>query len=398
MGKSGEMILLSDAFGIVDSTLAGKCVETKKLALSDALGYVLAADQVSKLQLPPFNKSAMDGYAVCADDDRDEYKVLEFVPAGSVPTLALTKGCATKVMTGAAVAENAGKVIMVEFTEEKDGIVKVKSHSSRSNICKMGEDVKAGDTILYAPVRIGALEIANLVSCGIETVEVFEPVRVTVISTGDEIVDSFDKIVPGKIMNSNGPLLCNLCKQNGLEVVASHTVADDRTETAAAISKAVDGSDIVILSGGVSMGDLDFVDTAMRDIGLDVHYNRVAVKPGKPMTYATKDKKAIFGLPGNPVSVYLMFHIFVMRAVKTMLGMDSEIEFINYELAEDFKRKKNDRAQFVPCEITKEAKIKPIKYHGSAHLAALMQADGFFVIEKGISEIAKGKTVSFMST
>lgn len=398
MGKSGDMILLSKAFSLVDSTLVGKCLKTKKLAVQDSLGFFLATDQISKLQLPPFNKSAMDGYAVCANDDRDEYKVLEFIPAGSVPTLALTTGCATKVMTGAAVPENSGKVIMVEFTEEKDGIVKVTSHSSRTNICLKGEDVNTGDTILYAPVRIDALEIANLISCGIEEVEVFEPVKVSVISTGDEIVDSFDKITPGKIMDCNGPLLCNLCKQNGLEVVGCYTVADDRAKTGAIISKAVDESDIVILSGGVSMGDLDFVDTAMRDIGLEVHYNRVAVKPGKPMTYATKDKKAIFGLPGNPVSVYLMFHIFVMRAVKKMLGMNSEIDFISYELAETYKRKKKDRAQFVPCKITKNGKIKPIKYHGSAHLIALMQSDGFFIIEKEVSEIAKGKTVSFMST
>ena len=398
MGKSGDMVSLSEAFGLVDSTLADKCLKTKNLALQDALGYVLAANQISKLQLPPFNKSAMDGYAVCADDDRDEYKVLEFIPAGCVPSLALTKGCATKVMTGAAVPENGGKVIMVEFTEEKDGIVKVTSHSSRTNICKEGEDVNVGDTILYAPVQLGALEIANLISCGIETVEVFEPVKVSVISTGDEIVDSFDKITPGKIMNSNGPLLCNLCKQNGLEVIGCYTVADDRKETAAIISKAVDESDIVVLSGGVSMGDLDFVDTAMRDIGLEVHYNRVAVKPGRPMTYATKDKKAIFGLPGNPVSVYLMFHIFVMRAVKVISGMKSEIDFISYELAETYKRKKTDRAQFVPCKITKKGKIKPIKYHGSAHLIALMQSDGFFIIEKGINEIAKGKIVQFIST
>lgn len=398
MGKIGEMISLSKAFELVDSQLAASVISVEQVKVCDALGRVLAVDQVSKLQLPPFNKSAMDGYAVCGGDDRDEYKVLEFVPAGSVPTTALTKGCATKVMTGAAVPDSAGKVVMVEFTEEKDGVVKVFEHSSHSNICLKGEDVNVGDTILYAPVRIGALEVANLISCGVETVEVFRPVRVSVISTGDEIVDSFDKITPGKIMNCNGPMLSNLCKQNGLHVVECVTVGDDLAETGEVISKAVDESDIVVLSGGVSMGDLDFVDTAMRDIGLEVHYNRVAVKPGKPMTYATKDKKAIFGLPGNPVSVYLMFHIFVMRAVKVMLSMNSEIEFISYELAETYKRKKKDRAQFVPCKITKDGKLKPVRYHGSAHLIALMQSDGFFFVEKGVSEIAAGERVRFMST
>lgn len=397
MDKIEDMISLTKAFEVLDSQLASADIGVEQVKVCDAFGRVLAAEQVSRLQLPPFNKSAMDGYAVCAGDDRDEYKVLEFIPAGCVPNIALTPGYATKVMTGAAVPDGTGKVIMVEFTEEKDGVVKVFEHSSHSNICQQGEDVNVGDTILNAPVRIGALEIANLVSCGVETVEVFRPVRVSVISTGDEIVDSFEKITPGKIMNCNGPLLSNLCRQNGMEVVECVTVGDDLDATCKVISKAVDESDIVVLSGGVSMGDLDFVDTAMRDLGLDVHYNRVAVKPGKPMTFAGKDNKAIFGLPGNPVSVYLMFHLFVMRAVRVMLSMKSEIEFVEYELAEGFKRKKNSRVQFVPGKITTGGKIKPVKYHGSAHLMALMQSDGFFFVEKGVSEIEAGGKVGFMA-
>lgn len=395
MHKHSEMILLDKALGIVDGCAASIALDTEMIDVRDSAGRVLACDAVSQLALPPFNKSAMDGYAVMDGDERDEYEVLEFIAAGCVPTLALKPATASKVMTGAPVPQGAGKVIMVEFTEEADGVVKVSRHSEKSNICVMGEDVKPGDVVLKAPVSLGALEVANLISCGISKVQVFKKVRVAILSTGDEIVDDPEDIAPGKIMDSNGPLLAGLCGKYALDVTCQSAVKDDRQSTAQAIKSALLSSDIVILSGGVSMGDLDFVDTAMGDIGLKVHFNRLAVKPGRPMTFASADNKAVFGLPGNPVSVYLMFHLFVLRAAMTAYGM-KPAELIELPISEDFKRKKTDRALFAPGVITTGGKVKPVKYHGSAHLIALMKADGFFFVEKGIGAIAVDEKVKFM--
>lgn len=395
MDKRSEMIELDEALRVVEQCAAGIELVTEMVNVDAALGRVLAGDGVSRLALPPFNKSAMDGYAVMDGDERDEYKVLEFIAAGSTPTTALTPGTASKVMTGAPVPDGSGKVIMVEFTEETDGTVKVFKHSSNSNICVMGEDVGAGDVVMSGPVLLGPLEIANLISCGISEVEVFRKVRVAVVSTGDEIVDDPSKIAPGMIMNSNGPLLAGLCQQYGLEVASQTVLKDDRKSTVAGIKAALDGADIVILSGGVSMGDLDFVDTAMGDVGLKVHFNRVAVKPGKPMTFASTENKAVFGLPGNPVSVYLMFHLFVLRAAMLINGIKTP-ELTKLPIAEDFKRKKTDRALFAPGIITPDGKVEQVKYHGSAHLMALMKADGFFFVEKGVGAIDAGERVKFM--
>ena len=389
------MIPLDVALQIVDGFAASTSVGTETIDIRNSAGRVLAADAVSKLSLPPFNKSAMDGYAVMADDERDEYQVLEFIAAGSVPAKPLKPGTASKVMTGAPVPENAGKVIMVEFTEQTGGKIRVTKHSDKPNICIKGEDIKPGDIILKAPAKLGPLETANLISTGISEVQVYKKIRVAVISTGDEIVNNPAMLTDGKIMDSNGPLLEGLCEKHSLEVTSLQTVKDDRKTTVKAIKAAMDTSDIVILTGGVSMGDMDFVDTAMNDLGLKVHFNRVAVKPGKPMTFASAENKAVFGLPGNPVSVYLMFHLFVLPAAEKICGLQPP-QITQLPISEDFKRKKTDRTLYAPAEITPLGKLKPIKYHGSAHLLALTKADGFFIVEKGTSEINQNEKVKFM--
>lgn len=390
------MILLDDALAIVDTNTASITIDNETIDVRQSTGRILAGDALSKLALPPFNKSAMDGYAVMKGDDRDEYKVLEFIAAGSVPTIPLKPGTASKVMTGAPVPEGTGKVIMVEFTEQNGNTIRISRHSNESNICRMGEDIQPGEVVLKAPVTLGPLEIANLIACGISKVNVFKKIRVAILSTGDEIVDDPTKIAPGKIMNSNGPLLSGLCQKHALQITCQATVKDDRQSTADAIEAALSSSDIVILTGGVSMGDLDFVDTAMGDLGLKVHFNRLAVKPGKPMTFATAENKAIFGLPGNPISVYLMFHLFVLRTAMAIYGIKTD-ELLGRPLNEDFKRKKTDRTLFAPAQITPDGEVQPIKYHGSAHLIALMKADGFFLVEKGIAEISTGNKVKFMT-
>jgi len=396
MDKNSKMILLEDSIKVVNAIAGDIALSTETVDIRQASGRTLASDALSKLQLPPFNKSAMDGFAVMADDVRDEYKVLEFIPAGSVPSMPLSAGCATKVMTGAPVPEGAGKVVMVEQTTETQGAVKVNDHAGRANICFKGEDIQVGDCVLKAPSLLGALEIANLISCGITEVDVFADIKVAVVSTGDEIVDDASKIAPGKIMNANGPLLAGLCEKNSLKVTSVSVAKDNRKDTAKAIADAMDAADIVILSGGVSMGDLDFVDTAMGDLGLKVHFNRVAVKPGKPMTFASKDSKMVFGLPGNPVSVYLMFHLFVLPAARAICGIETD-KLIELPLSEDFKRKKTDRALFAPGKIITDGKISQVKYHGSAHLIALMKADGFFLVEKGVGSISADEKVKFIN-
>jgi molybdopterin molybdotransferase len=300
-------------------------------------------------------------------------------------------------MTGAPVPKGTAKVIMIEQTCQSNGKIRVLSHAGPTHICPQGEDVRTGDIILHAPAVLGPVEIANLISAGIAQVKVAKPLRVAVLSTGNEIVDSPDRLGPGKIMNSNGPMLECLCRKFSLEVTAAGIVADNRDATVSALREALNQADIVVLSGGVSEGDFDFVTDAITQAGLRIHFNRLAVKPGKPMTFAASGQKAIFGLPGNPVAVYLMFHLFVLYAARLLAGMKSELRYFNFTLGRDFHRRQDDRTAFLPCKLTPDGTLQPVAYHGTAHLRALLDCDGFFIVPQGVKDITAGQKISYLN-
>ena len=394
MSKLSEMIPLADALRLLDEALADVRLPTETVAVADALGRVVAADQTSRLDLPPFDKSAMDGYAICADDEGPDYRLIERVPAGAVPTQSLTPGAAVKVMTGAPVPTGAGKVVMIERAAEDGDTVHLHTPDSAVNICRQGEDVRVGDVVVSAGAILGPAAVGVLIGCGITDVEVVRPTRVAVLSTGDEIVDDPATIGPGKIMNSNGPMLAALARQHGLAVTSESSVSDDLAATTEAISRALDRSDILIISGGVSVGDYDVVAPALADRGLTIRFDRVAVKPGKPVTFAAGRGKIVFGLPGNPVSAFVAFHLFVLRAVRVMNGLPGEARCESRLLATDHERRKADRTEYVPCRVRPDGAVEPVSYHGSADLRSVSMADGFFVIPAGESSIAAAGVVA----
>lgn len=394
MNNAAPMVSLATALRTVDETLADVEPQSETIPVRDALNRVLLADQISRLDLPPFDKSAMDGYAILAGDERDEYRLLETVAAGEVWAKRLEPGTTVKVMTGAAVPAGTGRVVMVEQTEQHGDLVKILKHGP-ANICWQAEDVRRGDTVLSAGTTLTALDVANLIACGITEVEVARRVRLAIISTGGEIVDSPGLLEPGKIMNTNGPLLAGLATQCGLAVVSEECVPDDRGVIAQALRTALAQADVVVLSGGVSAGDFDFVIEALADVGLKLHFSRVAVKPGKPMTYASAPGQAVFGLPGNPVSVYLMFHLFALRGAALMTGAAPGMAAFILPLADDLRRRKGERVEYVPCKLIAHRAVAPVEYHGSAHLHALTQADGFFIVPEGITELRAGDEVTF---
>jgi len=395
--RNTTMISRQEAFRIIDKCVCHTDHAIERIPVAQALGRIVAEDQIARLDMPPFNKSAMDGYAVPASDQRARYQVLETVAAGHWPTCVLRPGTAAKVMTGAPVPAGTGRVIMVEHTKEVDGIVSVHEHSQATHICARGEDVTAGQTILKAPARIGPLEMANLIAVGITEVMVAAPVTAVILCTGDEIADSPDQLAPGRIMNSNGPLLTALSRKHGIQVVCNEHIPDSLDATIQAIGRAAQTVDIVVLSGGVSVGDFDYVAEAVRAAGFTIHFNRLAVKPGKPMTFATSGCKALFGLPGNPVAVFLMFHLFVLRSARLLGGLDPGPRITTLPLHRSYRRGKAERLAYIPCNLIHEGTLKPVTYHGTAHLSALMQCDGFFVVPQGVKELAGGAQVEYIS-
>lgn len=392
------MISFDQAQKIIDETLKGYSVPAETIPVLNSYNRILAEAAVSRLDLPPFDKSLMDGYAIMPDDIHESYRVIEHIPAGKVPTQELQPGTAAKVMTGAPVPKGTGYVVMVEDTDRGNDIVHI-NYSVHGNqdtyIGKQGSDIRAGQELLAPGFRLNALRIANLVSCGISEVCVRSKIRIGIITTGDEIVDHFEKIAPGKIMDSNGPMLQGLADECGLDVVFRKNIPDNCNQLTAAIHEAISQVDILLFSGGVSAGDFDFVPSALINAGFTIHFDRIAIKPGKPLTFATNGNCVAFGLPGNPVSVFTGFHFFVRRALNHLNKTPIEDRSFPLPLQQEFSQKNADRLTFLPAKINSAGYAERISYHGSAHLLALSQADGFIQIPLGTEKISAGEPALF---
>lgn len=390
MDKDSPMISLAEAFETMDRTLAAQTLPGIHLPVDQAVGRTLRTDQISRLDLPPFNKSAMDGYAVLAGDDRREYRVLEVVPAGQLPTARLEPGTAVKVMTGAAVPQGAGRVIMIEKTEVHGEMVRITTPPGKPNICVEGEDIRRGETVLPAGTTLGPLDVANLVSCGITEVEVARAVRLAILCTGDEIVDSPRDLSPGKIMNSNGPLLRALAQRDAMEVVICRQVGDDPGETTAALRSALADADVIAVSGGVSMGDCDLVPGLLRELGTEIFFEKVAMQPGKPTVFGRRGRTAVFGLPGNPVSVLVAGELFLVPAVRTMMGFADVHPPRRQAVLVERAAHKPGRVAHKPAVLEETGEgwaVRPLSYHGSAHIHALSRANCLIVLPPDVAVV-----------
>ena len=394
--RTQPMIPEAEAFERLDRALADRRLPAERVALAEARGRVLAAGARSAIDMPSFDKSAMDGYAVRADDLRDEYRVVGTLAAGDAPEEPLAPGQAVQIMTGAPLPDGAGRVIKVEQTERDGESVRVTAHDNARHVRLRAEDLAAGDPVLPAGTRLGTLELSNLVSCGLTEVEVVRHPTAVVLSTGDELVDAPEALSPGKIMDSNGPMLAGLCAGFGIQVLQQRRVPDDQAATRQAMAAAVEQADLVLLSGGVSMGEFDYVLDGFEALDLTVHFSRVAIKPGKPTVFATRNDAIVFGLPGNPVSAFVMFHLFVLRAAAQLTGAPLELRQVQLRLAADFRRRKAGRLLYMPCALTPEGTATPIPNNGSGHLAALLGADGFVQVPVGVDALAAGERVTFL--
>ncbi len=396
MRKDEAMISRQEAFDRLDQALGDVRLPGVTLPVSESQGRVLYSDQLSQLTLPPFDRSAMDGFALCADDEQEQYQIVGTVAAGQVSETQLEPGMAMRIMTGAPVPAGGARVVRVEDTEVEGDTLRVLKFEPKTHIAPQGQDLKQGERVMAAGTVLGPVQIANLVSCGITAVEVVRSLRLYVLSTGDEIVDHPDQLEPGKIMNSNGPMLAALATECGLELVGVEQIGDQPDATGKAIAQAMERADIVVLSGGVSMGEYDYVLDAIGDLGLDMHFSRVAILPGKPTVFASRGARLVFGLPGNPVSVFVMFQVFVRRAMARLAGREPDWREYPMRLGEDYKRRKTERLQYVPCQIREDGSVAAVPYHGSGHLAALLAAEGFFIMPVGEKKAAAGEMVSFL--
>lgn len=314
-------------YGILPAAQAARIVldhtdglDAESVATVSADGRSLAETIRSNEQMPPFPASTVDGYAVVAADTTEWRDLVGDVLAGAPIARHVEPGWATRIMTGAPLPPGADAVVMFEDADERDGRMKVKRPvKPGDNLRPPGIDLEAGQVVLEAGTAIGPAEIGLLATIGRSTVRVGRRPRVAVLSTGDELVEPDAPLRPGAIRDSNRYALMAAIREAGAQAISMGTVPDDEALQRERIRAAFDAADVVVTSGGVSVGSRDLIKPILESLGT-VHFGRIALKPGKPLTFATVGRSLAFGLPGNPVSALVTFEVFVRPALLKMQG------------------------------------------------------------------------------
>jgi len=387
-----------------------KILDSEVIKLRDALGRVLAEDIHSDSAIPGFDNSAMDGYALKATDlkgaSKNTPKVLEIIgdlKAGDIPRKKLENNQAMRIMTGALIPKGADSVVMVEDTQrqEKNKVKIFKETGIGENIRKKGEDVKKDELVIPCGTLIKSAHIGLLASFGIARVKVTRKPRVAILATGDEVVDVKDKLKPGKIRNSNTyALYAQIIKSGGIP--KNLGIAKDRPlELEKKIKLGLD-CDLILTSGGVSVGDYDLVKIILAKIGTNIKFWKIAMRPGKPLVFGRLKEKPVFGLPGNPVSSMVSFEIFVRPTILKMLGQKYNDQKKEVEaVAEEEIRKKSGFSYFLRANTRWEQGkyfTKTTGPQGSGILKSMVLANSLIILPEDKEFVKKGEkmTVRFL--
>ncbi|NOY37776.1 MAG: molybdopterin molybdotransferase MoeA [Chlorobi bacterium] len=368
---------------------------TVQVSLEDSLHRILQEDIFADSDIPPFDKSAMDGYACRKPDLGNPLECIGIVQAGIFPKMKIGPGQCVKIMTGAAVPEGAGMVFKLEDADIlPDGRIQCTDTGSKRNICNRGEDVRKGDILITKGTLITSRHIPVLAGAGYDKVIVARHPVTGIIANGTELVEPGSTPQKGQIRNSNSYQLA--ARLHELSVPYKYFgIAPDISEALTEIIReAGKETDILLVTGGASNSDFDLVPGALTRLGYKLLIRETGMKPGNPMTFATRNGKVCFGLSGNPVSSYIQFEVFVKPFIMKFMGMSRNSEIKKYRMGEKFTRKNAGRFGFHPVRITKENEVFLVEYHGSAHIRALTVADGLIEIEAGKTTINKGDIVN----
>jgi molybdopterin molybdotransferase len=372
---------------------AARTTTVETIDFGRALNRILARDIRADADIPAFDRSAVDGYACRAADLPGTLEVIETIPAGKMPSRAIDRrGVCAKIMTGSILPEGADTIIMVEdvVTLEANRI-SYTNKETRNNIRYKGEDVSEGDIVLSRGTLIRPQHIAVLATIGCTEVPVFRKPMAGILSTGDELVEPGERPATYQIRNSNAYQLLAQAGRCGADTLYFGIVPDTLEGTRAKVAEALQGCDVVLLTGGVSMGDYDFVPAVLAELGVDIRFDSIRVQPGRPTMFGVRDSKHVFGLPGNPVSSFIQFELLVKPLLLKLMGHDYRPVTVGLPLGKDMMRVKTSRMAIVPVFINAEGEVMPVEYHGSAHIHALTSADGVIMIPEGSTGARKGE-------
>lgn len=384
-----------------------KKIESDIISLDQSYGRILAEPIVAKHDVPPFNRSAYDGYAIRAVDSIKAsasnpafFKVIGEIGAGHVAEQELGENEAYRIMTGAILPENADAIVMLEDTEEVDeGFTITKPFSVDDNISFQGEDAKQGEILIAAGAKIQPGTVALLATFGYAKVKVARLPVVSIISTGTELLDVTDDLVPGKIRNSNGPMLQAQLDRMGIPYQSYGMMEDDLDACTEIVKKALEKSDVVMTTGGVSVGDYDYLPEIYKRLGAEVLFDKVMMRPGSVTTVATVEDKLLFGLSGNPSACFTGFELFTRPALLTMMGSAKPyLPKIKASLGENFT-KANPFTRFIRgiWEMSPKGIIAvPAGFNKSNAVSSIARGNCIIVLPSGSKGYKKGMEVDVL--
>ncbi len=363
-----------------------------KVNLKDSLDFVLAEDVVSDIYMPPFRQSAMDGYALQVSDAIN-YNVIGEIKAGDNNNPSLNIGEAVRIFTGAPVPDTANAVIMQEKVQVQGSqIITQIPLAIEMNIRPKGEQIKQGDIALVKGTKIKGAHIGFLASLGITKVTIYDKPSIAIVVTGNELIAPGTPLSYGEIYESNGAMLFAVLKELGYTKISIITVPDNYDHTKNTLEEAINTHDVVIVTGGVSVGDYDFVGKALNDIGVKEIFYKVKQKPGKPLFFGKKDEVSIFGLPGNPAAALSCFYIYVYPLLKKSEGaINTNLLSISTPLLTDYMVKGN-RAHFLKARIQEDG-VQILEGQSSAMVRAFGAANALVFLPENTTEIIKGQKV-----
>lgn len=392
------MIRFDEAYNLIDS--AAIYLRPENIALLNALDRVAYSDVVSKINYPAENNSAMDGYAVnsnfvskAANTSIKLEIDKKVIYAGSTLKTQGKHDSAVRIMTGGYLPEAFDAVIPIEDAEVENGSLIIKSPiKPDKNVRKKGEDIKKGDIILNKNTRLTPENISLLSSCNIKKIKVYEKIPVSIISTGNEIMDFNSSPKYGKIYNSNGILAENFLLQNGCDVLNNAICKDDLKEIKETLSYAAKISKIIITSAGASLGDKDYTGKALESVGFKIKFRQVAIKPAKPFSFGLINKKIpVFMLPGNPLAFYTCLAVFVKPFINRHIKINSRMRIIKSKSAFEYI-KSNKRREFIPAHtFYKDGSVysEIYKKSGPAMISSLGYMNSLVSIPENVSAVVK---------
>ena len=390
------MIPISKALKIIETQTGS--LGSERIALGESVGRVLRENIIADTDLPPFDRSQMDGYAVVASDTKNTPVTLKIVgesAAGRGWHKTMKRGEAVRIMTGAPVPTGADAVQKLELTKEFDGNVEILEPTEKNRyIIRKGSEIKKGKVIFGPGDAVTENMIAALASFGYAKLKVAKQPRVAIIGTGSEIVEIDKKPGRDQIRNSNSVMLNVLCRKFGADPTILPNVRDDISDLKFQISNAAKHADVLILTGGVSVGKYDHTKTALAELGATIFFEKVRLKPGKPAVFARLGKTLIFGLPGNPVSAAVTFHLFARKAILKLQAVKNSDLRKGFAILANDVRSARERDTYLPSRLeTNKLGVlvaHPLKWSGSSDFIGFALADSMIFVPMG-KNIATGE-------